>query len=372
MSQALKLTKAALDAPQNLQGVFEVEAFKSNYVNNYLKTTGKSDGEMKFERERILFMKALQENKKLEQCDRFSIYASFIELAVSGLTLLDGQAYIIPYGQQAQFQIGWKGRLEQIAAMPGIRFVPEPILVYSNDESFDYEIQNGVTVILKHKPAKTHGPEDTIDFVYMTIETDHGFKTWMMSRSEVLAIRDRYSKGYQQYMRNGGKWQDGKPMDPPFWITNEGEAFKKTLVKRAYKYLPKNAKQKALDQKIATHYDHQDGTINEDAAIDYGFEVDPMSEEAKSAQPAGDVKVQQRAPRTPKAKVETPAAATTVQVQGDTVDTDSGEVYSEGPKDDDEADAPTQSAADTRSQAAPVKTEPTQQKANPFMDLKDF
>lgn len=276
MSNALQLTRAALTTPTDLKGMFEVEAFRHNFMSNYEKTTGQKNGSMIFERERILFMKAIAENKKLEQCDRFTIYAAFIELAVSGLTLNEGICYIIPYKDRAQMQIGWRGRLEQISQMPEINYVPEPQVVLTNELcDFDYELGETPRIV-KHKPAKdrTITKENRIEYVYLILDTKFGKRTFLMSRQEVLQIRDTYSIGYKQYMSKGGKWPDGNPMEPPFWLTNEAEAFKKTLVKRAYKYLPKTPRMKAIDEKIKTYIDHEDGTSEETHDIDYGLAAD--------------------------------------------------------------------------------------------------
>lgn len=289
MSNQLALTQKALNEAKDLRTVFELEPFKHNFVDNYKKTTGKDNGSLIFERERVLFMKALQDNKKLEKCDRFTVYASFIELAVSGLTLNDGIAYIIPYGSKAQFQIGWKGRLEQMSQMPEINFVSEPQVVYASElDNFDFELGENPRII-KHKPSRERGKskDDTIEWVYLIIDKGSHKQTFIMSRTEVLTIRDTYSQTYKAYIADcakfkkniGESWKktitykgDSFEVDvePPFWITSEAEAWKKTITKRAYKYQPKTPRQKALDEKIKTHVDHEDGTQETTETIDYG------------------------------------------------------------------------------------------------------
>lgn len=276
-TQALALTQAALAAPADLKGVFEIEAFKNNCVANYEKTTGRSDGSMIFEREKILFMKLLSDPKsgpKLAKCSRFSIYSSMVELFVSGLTLNEGQAYVIPYGEQAQFQIGWKGRLEQMSRMPQIREVYSPEVVMTNElDNFIYTLGEEPRIV-QHIPAKNRDitPENKIEWVYVILDKGHRKKCVMMSRQQVLNIRDRYSIPYKNYIKNGGKWSDGKAMDPPFWITDEMAAFKKTVVKRAYDSEPKTARMKALDEKLKNHVDIEDQQ-EEIEAIDYGIEA---------------------------------------------------------------------------------------------------
>lgn len=290
MGQALALTQAALAAPSDLKGVFEIEAFKNNCVANYEKTTGRSDGALRFEREKILFMKLLSDpkvGKKLAACNRFSIYSSMVELFVSGLTLNEGQTYIIPYGDVAQFQIGWKGRLEQMSQMPQIKEVHQPEVVLTNElDDFIYTLGEEPRIV-QHKPARNRDitPENRIEWVYVILDKGHRKKCVMMSRQQVLSIRDRFSQPYKNYIKNGGKWPDGNPMDPPFWITDEVAAFKKTVVKRAYDSEPKTSRMKALDEKLKNHIDIED-QIQETDDIDYGIADDNQGASAQSHEEA--------------------------------------------------------------------------------------
>lgn len=318
MSNVLTLTQAALAEPKDLKGVFELEPFKNNFVRNLVKTSGKTEenAEMIFEREKILFMKAIQSNKQLEQCERFTIYSSFIELAVSGVSLNEGESYIIPYGKKAQFQIGYKGRVKQMQEIPGFSYVNMPQVVYTNDE-FDYELGEEPRV-LKHKPARKRQPDDELEFVYMVIETTgDAKKTFVMTREQVLNIRDHYSVPYIQYMAEitkAGKkvgdkiavkktGQNGDYtiyLDPPMWVTSPEEAWKKTICKRAYKWVPKTPKLRALDERIKGNHDPEDGTNGEQEAftIDYGIEQPDGTTTQHSA--SGEPKEKPAAP-TPKA-----------------------------------------------------------------------
>lgn len=358
MSNKLMLTRQALEAPKSLSEVFELEPFRDAFALNYLKTTGRDNGGMIFEREKILFLKALQDNKKLNDCERFSVYSSFVELAVSGLTLQDGQAFIIPYGKKAQFQVGWKGRLEQIQQIPAVKWVNTPILVWQSEvesDRFDYEYIQGATTVVKHKPILTRPADDVIAFVYCTIETSEGVKTHLMDRESVLSIRDRYSQPYKSYIAAciETNTEIGKPVskkgqfgpytiDPPFWVTDEGQAFKKTLVKRMYSELPKTARMKALDAKIAANFDPEDATGGGEQTeeIAYGIVDEGITgpqtgaDEQPPANTPAPTKAQPRStPRATKTKDVAPKteepAVTHETPEGDTVDTGSGEVLAE-------------------------------------------
>lgn len=302
---------SALKEPANLSGVFELEPFQNNFVTNLVKTSGITEegALMKFEREKILFMKAISANKELEKCDRFTIYSAFIELAVSGCSLLDGESYIIPYGGKAQFQVGYKGRVNQMNTLPGIVHVNMPQVVYDCDD-FDYELGE-FPKINKHKPGK-RTKDNQLTHVYIVVEREptptnpRAKDVYIMDRIEVLAIRDRYSQSYKNYVadcqklgkdigstfkktitpRGGGNSFDVW-VEPPMWITSEEEAWKKTIVKRAYKWAPKTARLKALDAKIAGNVDPETGEVTEEV-IDYGIVGDDGTTQQVKGQAAQD------------------------------------------------------------------------------------
>lgn len=285
MSDKLQLTMTALNGAKDLREMFEMPAVRANAILNLVKTRGKNekDAALHYEREKILFFKALQANKKLEACDRFTIYSSWIELHASGLSLNDGESYIIPYGKVAQFQIGWKGRLSQMGLIPEIINIPPPQVVYEND-IFEYELGENPRII-KHIPAKAN--QGQLAFVYLLIEKKSGKELHIMNRTEVLAIRDQYSKTYGAYITEctAANVKVGMPVpktgqygpytiDPPMWVTAEPEAWKKTLVKRAYKSQQnKTARMKALDERIKdadeeTTHDIEYGVVNDQPKLE--------------------------------------------------------------------------------------------------------
>lgn len=256
----LALTQTMLSEPKTLMEMVQLPAIQNRWVKTYESVSGKQDGDQRFAAEMILFNQAA---KKLDKCDRFSVYAAFIELAISGLTLRDGLTYIVGYGKTAQFMVGWKGRLEQMMEIPKIIHVSEPQLVYSCDE-FDFE-KGMKTVIHSHRPAFPRPDDAIIIYVYMPVHFKHGKEVFIMDRDDVLNIRDKYSMSYKAYMKaldapinkdkkigdtlkgvgNGYEYD----IEAPMWISSEGQAFKKTLVKRTWNSMEKLPKQSALDER---------------------------------------------------------------------------------------------------------------------------
>ncbi len=286
MNENLKLTRSELNAAKTVPDLFENDKFSNNFARNYAMCKGETieKGHMIFEREKILFLTLLQENKQLQSATKESLYTAFIELAVSGQTLADGCAYVIPYGKgkgdnkvvKAQFQIGWKGRLNQMYEIPEVQFVDEPQVVYENDE-FEYELGENPKV-LKHKPVMGSGDKKgAIIGCYLIVDTRSGKKTYIMDADEVFKIRDTYSQAYKYWKSKDDAGTLKGWEEKPFWVTSEAEAVKKTLVKRAWKYLPKTKRQINHDQLMAQRVDHEEvpdqvdeidfGLVNEDEPV---------------------------------------------------------------------------------------------------------
>lgn len=287
MSNKLQLTLAVLDSAKNLKELVEIPAVRGNAIMNLMKARGLNEKEaaMYYEREKILFSQV----KNIDKCENFSKYAAWIQLFVSGRTLSDGDSYIIAYGKQAQFQIGWKGRLAQMGEIPEIINIPPPQVVYDNDE-FEMELGESPRIV-KHKPAKTDRGQ--LAYVYLIIQKKSGKELHYMDRERVIGIRDRYSKSYQQYMadckagnhavgstfkKNVGNYD--VTIEPPMWVSSEEEAWKKTLVKQAYKAQQnKTPRMKMLDKAIETNVDEE-----EVQDINYGLVDEPKSLEQSPAQ----------------------------------------------------------------------------------------
>lgn len=244
------LTVDLINKQPNAKAILEMPAIQDAWVQTYAKVSGKGieDAALRFEAEKILFLKTISENNSLANADKFSIYTSFIELSISGGTLRDGLCYIVPFKGKAAFLPGWKFRLEQINELPEVVYCHEPVVVYNCDE-FDYEMGMQPRII-KHKPG-IRTAESRPTHVYFVIDFKHG-KTgvYVMDAVKVLQIRDTYSQSYKEYLKKkaSGKWEDW--MELPMWVKDESQAFQKTIVKQTWKHLPKLPKHKWLDERL--------------------------------------------------------------------------------------------------------------------------
>lgn len=171
--------------------------------------------------ERLVFS-AWNSNPKLKLCTPISFLAAAMTSAQLGLepnTPL-GQAYIIPYGTKATFQIGYKGLLTLLYRSGEILMVDAQV-VYEKDE-FDYEY--GSNARLYHKPH--HGADrGKIIAYYAIVKYLNGGETFrVMYPDQVEEVRTKFSKS-------------ANSSDSP-WRTDYNSMALKTVLLRTIKYGP--------------------------------------------------------------------------------------------------------------------------------------
>lgn len=164
-------------------------------------------------------MTSIQRTPKLLECSPQSLLSSIMTAGQLGLECdnVRGEAYLLPYGTQAQLIIGYRGlvKLARQSGEVGMIFARE---VYENDE-FSYQF--GTAPKCEHKPALVE-PRGAIIAVYAVCVFKDGTAQFdVMSRGEVDAIRKRSRAG------NSGPW-----------VTDYVEMAKKTVLRRLCKMLP--------------------------------------------------------------------------------------------------------------------------------------
>ena len=161
----------------------------------------------------------VKKNPTLMNCNPASLMSAILLSAQLGLEVgTFGHCYFIPYKQQVQFQIGYRGLIELILRSGKITNVfAHP--VYSNDE---FSVELGCAPNITHKPAMSRDRGELVSFYAVAVLRDGSPQFEWMTVEEVKEHRDQYSKA-------GGS-------SP--WNTAFVEMGKKTVVKRLSKYLP--------------------------------------------------------------------------------------------------------------------------------------
>lgn len=168
----------------------------------------------------------VRRNPKLAQCSSASLLSAIFTCASLGLEPGGslGHAFLIPYRDECQFQIGYKGMIE-LARRSGQIQSLSARCVYANDE-FSYAY--GLSEDLIHRPAT--GDRGQLTHAYAVARLiDGGVQFEVMDRTELEEVRDG-SQGYKTAIKYNKK-------DTP-WITAFDEMCRKTVIRRMFKYLP--------------------------------------------------------------------------------------------------------------------------------------
>lgn len=193
---------------------------------------------IKPERMMRLALGAFNKNPKLKQCDPMSIMSAVMESASLGLEMNTPlqEAYLIPYGKEAQFQLGYKGIVELCHRTNKYTRI-EAMEVYEQDH-FEYEL--GLNRKLEHRIEGEQSGEPT--HYYAVVELKNGFSAFtVMTHKQVVNHASKYS---QSWSKQHNSFSKGSA-----WESHFISQAKKTVLKQALNLCPKTTE---LSYQLAT------------------------------------------------------------------------------------------------------------------------
>ncbi|MGP1594749.1 MAG: recombinase RecT [Treponema sp.] len=184
------------------------------------------------ERMMRIAMTAVTKNPQLAACTQASFFGSVLTAAQLGLEVNTplGHAYLIPYKNECQFQLGYQGVLE-LAYRSG-KFKRIKAVVVHEGDKFSYCY--GINPVLKHIQKGDEGKNPT--HVYALYELKNGgydFEVWDWNR--IQAHAKKYSKSYSDSRSS--------------WQTAPEEMAKKTVLAKLLKYAPRSIELASAIQK---------------------------------------------------------------------------------------------------------------------------
>jgi recombination protein RecT len=240
-------------------------ASPANTVKAYLEKMGPEIAKalpkhMDADRLARVALTTIRTNQKLLDCSIESLMGAVMQAAQLGLEPnMIGHCYIIPYGKEAQFQIGYRGMID-LARRSGNILSISAHEVYENDW---LKLQYGLEDKCEHVPwhlrdDKKFNEPGAFKGAYMVAKfRDGGHQIHYMPRAEIDQHRDR-SQGYKTAIKYNRT-------DNP-WISDYNEMAKKTVVRSAWKWLPISIElMKAVEQ---------DETVKKEIAEDMSEVVD--------------------------------------------------------------------------------------------------
>ena len=236
------------------------DKFIQIYEAMWTQSTGVS-GEAAYEKEARNFNRLLSEKEDIrKKCNHFSLFTSFLDVAISGLTLDPGtkaQAYLLSrsiavdsyvdehgqkknrYETQCVLTVSGYGELVLRARCGQIRHADNPVIVYEED-GFEFGERNGqkfvnYTCRLPHQSGR-------IVACFMKITRADGSADYAVMLPEDWQRLSNYSaRQNSKYNYQTKQWENGKPnalysaqggqIDPGFLVAK--------CIKHAFKTYPK-------------------------------------------------------------------------------------------------------------------------------------
>lgn len=219
---------AITKASQEIQQKKETGGFQALLKHSWPRIAAVMPKQMNPDRMFQLAVSCFNQTPGLAQCSPASVLSCLMKCSALGLepSAVDGlgRAYILPYNnkktgrREAQFIIGYKGILDLARRSGQIKDISARA-VHAGDE-FEYEY--GLTEGLRHVPSTEPIEGRPLTHVYVVAHfTDGGHYIDVMSKAEVDAVRKR-----SKAASNGP------------WSTDYEAMAKKTVIRRAFPYLP--------------------------------------------------------------------------------------------------------------------------------------
>ena len=224
---------------------------------------------MSSERFKRVALTAFSSNPKFLNCEPMSFLAAMMDSAQLGLepnTPL-GQAYLIPYGNKVQFQVGYKGLLD-LALRSGKM---KTLYAHEVRENDTFQVKYGLHQDLIHEPVLKGNRGDVIGY-YAVYHLDTGGHSFVfMTKEEVLEHAKSKSASF-----NKGPWQ-----------TDFDAMAKKTVIKQLLKYAPMSIEaQRAMvsDGTVKTQIDEDMSLVDDETnSLEVDYEVKEDIPECQAA-----------------------------------------------------------------------------------------
>lgn len=199
-------------------------------------------------------MTCISSTPKLQECSASSLLGSILKCAELGLEPGGalGHAYLVPFKGVCTLIIGYRGLIE-LARRSGDLSQIEAHVVYSNDT---FELEYGLNSKLRHVPMLSGDRGRALAVYCVARLRDGGTHVEVMTAQEIDAIQARSLSG------SSGPWK-----------TDWSEMARKTVVRRAAKYLPLSSERMAAaleadgeDYVEGSAVNHTDAQLPEGAA----------------------------------------------------------------------------------------------------------
>jgi len=294
MSQLKDLITQVDQAPSARDAIILCQ---DRWVKNYMITTGKKDGEARFQSELLNLLDIAADKPLMKRAPKFEYFKAMMVISRTGLSLAgNGHIYIEPYEEvdankkptgvvKIKVTVGNHGKREMLRSMKEIKDVSAGHVVMDGDE-FQYDELN--RQVIKHVKTPKSATDNSLEKLvgaYVRVEYADGHKVDVyMMKSEILR-----AKAKSKNKRDDGPWTE--------WPL---EMAKKVVYHRAYKEL-----YRAPEGLELTVGDIADGEEEETQNIAHTVVDEPPVDVDESTGEVLEPEVQQTKPKRETSKVKT-------------------------------------------------------------------
>jgi len=162
-------------------------------------------------------------NPAIAKCTATSIVGAIMQASILGLEPVPalGQVYFVPYKDQVQFQLGYKGFIRLAQNSKEIKMIYAEVV--REGDYFEYEL--GLNPKVKHTPNANSTGEENITHAYAVVHYHSGgYNFVVLTRSAIESLRKRSPS-----QRNGISGA---------WSTDYESMAKAKAIKQLSKYMP--------------------------------------------------------------------------------------------------------------------------------------
>lgn len=180
-------------------------------------------------------------NPDLQNCIPETILSSVMQAIALGLDFSPsaGEAYLVPYGKECQFQAGYQGLMKLCRNTGKVNSI-QAHLVREEDK-----------FRIWHTDGQSHYEHEPVNGAKLGKVT-HAYAVARLSTGDPMIEVMTFAE--LELIRSRSKMKNG-----PAWSQNTGEMYKKTVIRRLCKSLPKSADLVAAMASIDQEYEFQDG-----------------------------------------------------------------------------------------------------------------
>lgn len=208
-----------------------------------------------FNREANFALQVLEANSFLQKLDGTSIINSVKNISLIGLTLNPAMkyAYLVPRNGKCTLDISYIGMIKLLTDAGTVKNITADVVYQSEVDNGRFDYRKGSDPYLKHKPD-VFTPEskkgEMVGAYAIAYFRDGGCQFELMGKEEMDKIKN-FSESYKnEKTRKYSPWENWEP-----------EMWKKTVLRRLYKMLPKTQVSEKLIAALGNEHENEQNDL---------------------------------------------------------------------------------------------------------------